>query len=146
MATSLSSLSISILVLLLFLMVDFEGGGRLYRQYSLRMTIYYRKYTAKNQTKNWKQRFPRKGIARPQSPSPHSCVRGRFIYSHDRSAYYAAGNMWTDPGTIIRSQTHKFENWDWGRAFPRKGIHKWDFHCSVLLHSLLHRLVERLLL
>ncbi len=22
-------------------------------------------------------------------------------------------------------------NWDWGRAIPRKGIHKWDFSCSV---------------
>ncbi len=21
-------------------------------------------------------------------------------------------------------------NWDWGRAIPRKGIHKWDFRCS----------------
>jgi hypothetical protein len=34
----------------------------------------------------------RKGIARrPQSQFPHSCVCDRFIYSHDRSAYSAAG-------------------------------------------------------
>ncbi len=46
-----------------------------------------------------KQIFPRKGIERPQSQFPHSCVCERFIYSHDRSAYSAAGNMWkwTDP-------------------------------------------------
>ncbi len=25
-------------------------------------------------------------------------------------------------------------NWDWGHAIPRKGIHKWDFHCSVQLN------------
>jgi hypothetical protein len=35
--------------------------------------------------------IPRKGIARPQSQFPHSCVGERFIYSHDRSAYSAAG-------------------------------------------------------
>jgi hypothetical protein len=46
--------------------------------------------------------IPRKGIARPQSQIPHSCVCDRFIYSHDRSTYSAAGKycMWTDPGNI----------------------------------------------
>ncbi len=34
---------------------------------------------------------PRKGIARLQSPFPHSGVCERFIYSHDRSAYSDAG-------------------------------------------------------
>jgi hypothetical protein len=29
------------------------------------------------------------------------------------------------------SQTHECWNWGWGRAIPRKGIHKWDFRCSV---------------
>ncbi len=29
------------------------------------------------------------------------------------------------------SQTHECGNWDWDRAIPRKGIHKWDFICSV---------------
>ncbi len=62
---------------------------------------------------------------------PHSCVCERFIYSHDRSASSAAGNMSWE--YINRSQTHECENWDWGRAIPRKGIHKWDFHCSVLV-------------
>jgi hypothetical protein len=32
---------------------------------------------------------------------------------------------------INRSQTHECENWDWGRAILRKGIHKWDFPCSA---------------
>ncbi len=32
---------------------------------------------------------------------------------------------------INRSQTPEFGNWGWGRAIPRKGIHKWDFRCSV---------------
>ena len=30
------------------------------------------------------------------------------------------------------SPTHECENWDWGRAISRKGIHKWNFRCSVL--------------
>jgi hypothetical protein len=56
-----------------------------------------------------------------------------FIYSHHRSAYSAAGNMWTDPGNICinRSQTHECGNWDWCSAIPRKGIHKLDFPCSL---------------
>ncbi len=35
-----------------------------------------------------------------------------------------------------RSQRHECGNWDWGRVIPRKGIHKWDFRCSVLLTAL----------
>ncbi len=34
---------------------------------------------------------------------------------------------------INRSQAHECGNWGWGRAIPRKGIHKWDFRCSVLV-------------
>jgi hypothetical protein len=33
---------------------------------------------------------------------------------------------------INRSQTHECWNWGWGRAIPRKGIHKGDFRCSVV--------------
>jgi hypothetical protein len=32
---------------------------------------------------------------------------------------------------INRKQTHECGNWDWVRAIPRKGIHRWDFPCSV---------------
>jgi hypothetical protein len=75
----------------------------------------------------------KRNCAGPQSQFPHSWVCERFIYSDDRSAYSAAGNMWTDPGNtyINLSQTHEGENWDWGRAIPRKVIHKCDFLCSV---------------
>ncbi len=30
-----------------------------------------------------------------------------------------------------RTDTHECRNWDWGRAIPFLGIHKWDFRCSV---------------
>ncbi len=33
---------------------------------------------------------------------------------------------------INRSQTYECWNWGWGRAIPRKGIHKWDFRYSVV--------------
>ncbi len=53
-------------------------------------------------TGNWKQIFPKKKIARPQSQFSHSCVCERFtrMYSQHRSAYFAAGNMWPDPGNM----------------------------------------------
>jgi hypothetical protein len=34
--------------------------------------------------------IPRKGIARPQSQFPHSCVCERFVYSQDRFTYFPA--------------------------------------------------------
>jgi hypothetical protein len=47
--------------------------------------------TAKTQNRKFKTNIPRKGIALPQSHFQHSCVCERFISSHDRSAYSAAG-------------------------------------------------------
>ncbi len=47
--------------------------------------------TAKTQYRKFETNIPRKGVARPQSQFPHSCVCERFIYSHDQSAYSAAG-------------------------------------------------------
>ncbi len=64
-------------------------------------------------------------------PVPTLIICERFIYFQDRSAYSAAGNMWTDPGNINCSETHEWGKWDWGRAIPKKGIHTWDFPCSV---------------
>jgi hypothetical protein len=61
--------------------------------------------TAKKQYRKFETNIPRKGIARPQSQFPHSCVCGRFLYSHDRSAYSSAGNLWTDPGNKSLTDT-----------------------------------------
>ncbi len=47
----------------------------------------------RQKTKISKQLFPEKGISGSQSQFPHSCVCERFIYSHDRSAYSAGGNV-----------------------------------------------------
>jgi hypothetical protein len=94
-------------------------------------------HTAKNQCRKFEINISRKGIVRLQSQYPHSSVCVRFIYSHDRSAYSAAGKYVDQSWEYIsRSQTHECGNWDWGRAIPRKGIHKWDFRCSALLRAI----------
>ncbi len=43
---------------------------------------------------------------------------------------------------INRSQTRECGNWDWGRAIPLLGIHKWDFRCSST-ESMVVRLSSR---
>ncbi len=89
-------------------------------------------HTAKTQYRKFKTNIPIKGIARPQSQFSHSCVCERFIYSHDRSAYSAAGKYVDRSWKYLnRSQTHECGNWDWGHAVPFLGIHKWDFRCTV---------------
>jgi hypothetical protein len=79
----------------------FMNSASVVRQsHSYSNIILYLSHTSKNQNLKFETNIPRKGIARPQSQFPHSCVCERFIYSHDRSAYSAAGNMLTDPGNI----------------------------------------------
>ncbi len=64
------------------------------------LLVYCILLTARNQCRKFETNITGKGIARPQSQFPHSCVCKRFIYPHNRSAYSSAGNMWTDPGNI----------------------------------------------
>ncbi len=75
----------------------------------------YGTYTAKNQYRTFETHIPRKGTARPQSQFPHSRVCEQFLYSHDRSAYSAAGKYadrsW---GYINRSQAHECGLWKLG--------------------------------
>jgi hypothetical protein len=44
--------------------------------------------------------IPFLGIARPQSPFPHSCVCERFIYSQDWYTYFLQKNWQIDRGNI----------------------------------------------
>jgi hypothetical protein len=50
-------------------------------------------HTAKTQYQKFKTNIPIKGTARQQSQFLHSCFCVRFIYSHNRSAYSAAGKL-----------------------------------------------------
>jgi hypothetical protein len=84
---------------------------------------------------NSKQIFPEKEL-RGHSPNFHIHVSlsDLYMYSHDGSAYSSTGKYVDRSSEYInRSQTHECGNWDWVRAIPRKGIHKWDFRCSVCL-------------
>ncbi len=59
----------------------------------------YRAHCKDKMPKIWNKYSQKKNIG-AQSRFPHSCVCERIIYSHDGPAYFAAGNMWTNPGTI----------------------------------------------
>jgi hypothetical protein len=56
------------------------------------------------------------------------------IYIFPRSVCLFCWRKYVDRSwdCINRLQTHEYGNWGWGRAIPRKGIHKWDFRCSVV--------------
>ncbi len=76
-------------------------------------------------------------------PYLHSYICEIFTYFQDRSAYSAAEKYVVDWSWEYtnRSQTHACGNWDWGRAIPRKGIHKWDFPysaCCITEHLVSH--------
>jgi hypothetical protein len=74
---------------------------------------------------------------RPQSQFLHSCFCERFIYSHHRSVYFAAGKYVDRSWEYInRSQTHECVTWDWGSAIPFLGKYKWDFRCSAKSQSI----------
>jgi hypothetical protein len=90
-------------------------------------------YTAKNQCRKIETNIPRKGIALSQSQFLHLfSVREFYIPTIDLSILLQeiqyVDRSWE---YINRSQTLECGNW--GRAIPRKVIHKWDFHCSVCL-------------
>ncbi len=70
-------------------------------------------HTEKTQYQKFETNILIKGIVRPMSQFPHSCVCERFKYSHDRSAYSAAGKQVDRSWEYInRSQTHECGNWE----------------------------------
>jgi hypothetical protein len=80
--------------------------------------------------------FPKRNynVLSPSSYTHILYLWERLIYFQDRSANSSAGKHVDQSWEYInRSWTHECGNWDWGRAVPRKGIHKWDFPCSVVL-------------
>jgi hypothetical protein len=82
-------------------------------------------HTAKTLYRKFETNIPRKGTARLRSQFLHSCFCERFIYSHDRSAYSAAGKYVDRSWDYINpSQTLEYGNGDWGRAVPFLEIHK----------------------
>jgi hypothetical protein len=88
--------------------------------------------TAKNQYRKFETHIPRKGIARPQFQFSCSCVRERF-YISPRSICLFCCRKICGP---IRG-INKLLILGLGPCIPRKGIHKWDFRCSVCYTSMI---------
>ncbi len=87
----------------------------------------------RHNTENFKQIFPEKELLR-LSPNFHIHVYVNNLYIPTIGLpILLQENMWTNPKNICinRSQTHWSANWDWGRAVPFLGVHKWDFRCSA---------------
>ncbi len=79
-------------------------------------------YTAKTKYRKVQTNISLKKNCRPQSQFSHSCVYARFIYSHKRSAFSAAGKYVDRSWEYINlSQTHECGIWGWGRAIPFLG-------------------------
>ncbi len=87
----------------------------------------------KDKIPKFRSKYSQKRNVGSQSQFPHSCVCEWFICIFPRSVCLFCWRKYVDQSWdyINRSQTHQCGNLGWGRPIPRKGIHKWDFHCSV---------------
>ncbi len=70
-----------------------------------------RRHIAKTQYRKFETNIPRKGIVRPQSQFPHSCVCERFMYSYDGSAYNSAAEKICGP--ILGKYKSITDTWKW---------------------------------
>ncbi len=118
-----------------------EGSLLLY--FTLHSSHYSIAYTvhrnAKTQYRKFETNITRKGMVRPQSQFPHSCVCERFTYSHDRSAYSAAGKYVDRSWEYInRSQTHECGNCQIGteaEQFPERKYTSMGFSLQCALRT-----------
>ncbi len=78
-----------------------------------------------------KQIFPEKDIWVSVPISTFMCLWTNSIFPSSVCLFCWRKYVDRSWDYINRSQTHECWNWGWGRAIPRKGIHKWEFLCSV---------------
>jgi hypothetical protein len=90
--------------------------------------------TAKTQYRKYETNIPRKGIVSVPI-STFMYLWAIYVYSHNRSAYSAAGKYADRSWEYInRSQTHECGNWDWTPAqFLFREHINGIFRCSALL-------------
>jgi len=107
----------------------------LYRSLFSFILCNFRKCTAKNRCRKFETNIPRKGIARPQSQLPHSCVCERFIlYIPTIDLPILLQEICGPIMGIYKSLTDTCM-WGLRGAIPRKGIQKWYFRCSVVKNN-----------
>ncbi len=70
--------------------------------------------------------------------STFMCLWAIYIFPQSIGLFCCRKYMDRSWEYINRSRTHECETWNWVLAIPRKGIHKWDFRCSVADYSLVH--------
>ncbi len=103
-------------------------------------------HTAKTKCRKFETNILIKGILRSQSQFPHSRVCERIIYAQycPRWVCLFCWRKYVDRCWEYRnrSQTHECGNWGWGRAIPRKGIHKRNCRCSAVIQCTSKRAVS----
>ncbi len=105
-----------------------------YTQYIFRQSRpFYSKMPLDTLYKKFETNIPRNETARPRSYFLHSCICKRFIYSHDRSAYFAVFIVDRSWEYIRSSQIHAFTAHT-NRSILRRQIF---YSLSIPLHKLL---------
>ncbi len=93
-------------------------------------------YTAKNycNTKNSKQIFQEKDLPCHSPNSTFTCLWAIYIFPRSIRLFCCRKDVDQSWKFINRSQSHECGKWVWGRAIPRKGLHKGDLRCSATLY------------
>jgi hypothetical protein len=82
-------------------------------------------------------KFSQKRNCAAKVPISTLCLWAIYIFPHSICLFCCRKYVGRSLEYINRSQTHECGNWDWGRAIPRKGTHKWDFRCIAWIeHSI----------
>jgi hypothetical protein len=81
--------------------------------------------------KIWNKIFPERELCGHSPNFTFVCLWAIYIFPQSICLFCCRKYVDRSWKYINSSQIHECGNWDWGRAIPRKEIHKWDIPCSV---------------